>query len=192
MQKKVYLALVCCMAALLALCALFNKSLQPASASTPSLELFVPNPVYAHHNPFQVYVRAVNPGSLSAFEFTLQLDQTLATVSAVQPMLLLGVSDQCIPASLTCAVALGPKEKTDGAHLAIYTFGVANPVTSDGLIAIITLQPKGKDGRVTLHITNPLITNAAGQAVIPLTADAVFDLAEKIPTFLPMVRKTLP
>jgi hypothetical protein len=194
MQKVLVPVLICCTAIVLALAAIFISRLPvaPAAAAAPRLELFAPASVYIYNRPIQVYVRTVDPGALSAFEFTLQLDSTLAAVSAIQALSPLGISGACDPSSLTCAVALGPKQLADGTHLAIYTYGAAHPITSDQTIAVITLQPAGKTGALTLHLSSPLITNAAGQAVIPLSGDVVIQLADRVTTYLPLVRKLLP
>jgi hypothetical protein len=194
MKKNVVRILVFCAAVALAMSVFWGlrTAPKPVSADTPGLELFVLEPAQFDNALIQVYVRAVNPGALSAFEFSIQLDPALAEVTAIRPLSALGQSGTCSPAALTCAAALGPRPAADGTRLGIYTYGVAHPVTSDGTIAIITLQPKGKVGDLTLHLSTPLISNATGQVTVPLTNDLTFQLTDETHIYLPLLARKLP
>ena len=190
MQKFLTLTAACFICA--AVFIVFILQAQPTLAGTPSISLQISCDPCNANAPVPVQILASNVSDLAAFEFELSYDPTLiASVASVTPTDLLGTQAGCDPQTERCVKALGPDNHNGLAAVGAYTFGSGPGSGQNGVIATLILQPTGRSGSATLHISNALYSNTAAVLSQPAGSDLILNLVgmDNQPLYLPLVRR---
>lgn len=145
--------------------------LPSAHADNTLLRVVAPDTPQSTTEPVQVWLEIENAADLAGWEFDLEYDHSLATLTAITLTNFVGETGLCDPATDRCTLPMPLKTLVNATAVGSYSYGAEMGGNGDGLLVYLTFQPTGKTGQTPLHITNPLLANTTGTPLVPDTAD---------------------
>jgi hypothetical protein len=171
-----------------------SLSSTPGVAAGPTLQLITPPEAQSALLPLDLPVQISQAANLGAWEFDLQYDPALLTITGITVGDFFARSADCDPAAGRCAILLGPIAEDEGLFSAgAVSYGQGSGANGDGLLATLHLQPNGIGGVTQLRFTAALLTDpSATSAITPATVDASLELVApsfNTQVYLPVVSR---
>lgn len=149
----------------------------PTSANAPTLHLMAPDGPQSAIAPLDVQVQITGAANLGAWEFDLQYDPALVTITGISVNDFFARSVNCDPVTARCAVLLGPIAENGIFSAGAVSYGAAAGSNGDGVIATLHLQPTGVAGITQLQFASALLTDPAANPITPATVGAMLEFA---------------
>jgi len=162
-----------------------------STASAPTIRLVAPEGPQPAIGTIDVAVQVVGAVDLGAWEFDLGFDPALLRVAGMTIAPTFGVEEGCNPDNQRCVVSLGPiTDVANTASVGAFSYGGADGLTGDGVLATLHLRPTGASGTAVLTLKSGLLANRQASPVTPILQGTTLALRGGWrAVFLPVVRR---